>query len=112
MRSQENGGAGFGPVQTRKDIFCASAGSVIVTCETGLHLRLIAKRGKFGEDAVADDIVCSASGGMRNAIANQAAKHGTRTTGGKLTGGNSGFFWVRREAGGHPAGKKLKPGYR
>src|SRR5580700_12290875 len=101
MSGEEDGGSGLGSFQARQNIFRGRAGSVLVTCETGLDLGLIAERGEFREDAITDDIVCSASGRMRNAVADQAAKHRARARGGTFSSGHSGLLGLRRTPAGH-----------
>src|SRR5580658_5985579 len=104
MSGEEDGGTEFGSVQARQNIFRRGTGSVLITCETSLNLGLVAERGKFSEHAIAHNIVCGASGRMRNAVADQAPKHGTRATGRKFSSGDGGLLGFR----GTPAGHRKK----
>ena len=111
MSGEKDGGTGLGSVKARQNIFRRGAGSVFVTRETGLDLGLVAERGKFSEDAFADNIVRGASSRMRNAVADQAPKHGTRATGGKFRGGDRGLLGLGGTAAGHRKKKNCNQDY-
>jgi hypothetical protein len=70
MRGEKNCGAWLCTVETREDILDRATVALFIAGETGLHSWRVAGAGKFGEDAAADYVVLSTTGGVRDAIAN------------------------------------------
>jgi len=93
LRGHQDARARLCAIEMRDDILNVAAVAIFIARETGLNGWLIPEIFQLGEHTRADDVILLSAAGMRDAVADQAAKHFARAIGGKLGSRSSDWLW-------------------
>jgi hypothetical protein len=90
VRGDKDGRPGLAAVKAGDNVLNVAAVSVFIAGEPGLNGRIVAETLERLDDAATDDVILLRAAGVRNAVANEAAKNLPCTLGGKFGSGSAG----------------------